>query len=351
MGSLCSSGTSSTPSSVSVTNIPDYAKPYVLGNGTTTGLLPQAQSLSQNAYQPYTGQLTAGLNPLQTQAMQSVQGMGISPQTMQATGMAGLAGLNAGNIGNTYNPGNIGYNQTGINSYTGDNVNQFMSPYIDDVVNRQQNDAIRGYAQSLPGMGAVASNSGNLGSSRQSLAQSEAQRNLGSQMQGIAATGYQNAFQNAQNQFNQQNQLGLQSQTANQNAALQAQQQGLQSSQFGANLGLQGIQQQLAASGQLGQLGQNAFGQQKDITTAQMNAGNIGQNTENAALQAQYQQFLNQRQWPYQQLQFMSDIIHGTAANAAGNTSNYQQAPNTLGQLQGLATSASGLAGLFGAGG
>jgi hypothetical protein len=346
-----SSGSSSPTTSVTNTsNIPDWAQPYAMP------MLAQAQALtntSQNPYQSYNGQQVAGLSPLQQQAMGNVQGMGVANQNNIATGMTGQAGLAAQNIGSTYQPGQIGYNQTGIGSFTQPGAAQaYMSPYMNNVVQQQQAGAIQGYAQQLPQLGSTAAATGNLGGSREALMQSQANVGLQGQLQGIQATGLQNAFTNAQGQFNAENQLGLQSQTANQSAGLQAQNQNLQSQQFGANLGLQGIQQQLAAAGQMGQLGQNQYNQQAGINTALNTLGTEQQSTQQNQLSTQYQNFLNQQNYPYAQLSYMSDLLHGTATTAAGSGGayNYAQSPNVLGQVAGLGTAATGLAGLFGSG-
>lgn len=393
-------GGSSSPTTTTTqtSNIPEYAAPYVLGDGTPNnlGLLPQAAALTNinnNPYQAYGGQTTAGFSPLQNQAFGNIQQMKPSSQTSQATGFAGLAGLGAQNIAGSYNPGQIGYNgvgasynpnsvgyqQTGINNYNQGAVNQYMSPYTQDVINAQSNQAIRSYGQSLPQLASATAANGDLGGSREALLQSQANQGLQSQLQGIQASGLQSGFANAQNQFNTQNQLGLQSQMANQGAGLQAQGQGLQSAQFGSNLGLQaqgmnqqaqlqaqgqglqsqqfgsnlglqGLQTQLGAANTLGQLGSNQYAQQAGIDTAQLQAGQQQQGLQQQQLNTAYQNFINQQNYPYAQLGYLSDILHGTATTASGSGiyANYQQAPNTLGQVAGLGTAATGLAGLFG---
>lgn len=345
-------GGSSQPTNTSVTqtNIPDWAQPYAMP------MLAQAQALTNtntNPYQQYSGQQVAGFSPLQQQGMSNIQQMSVSPQTQQATGMAGMAGLNAGNIGSSYQPGQIGYNSTGINDFTGQNVQNYMSPYMNQVVQQQQAGAISDYANSLPQLGSVAAATGNLGGSREALLQSQQQRGLQGQLSNIQATGLQSAFGNAQQQFNTQNQLGLQSQISNQNAGLQSQGQNLQSQQFGANLGLQGLNTQLSAANTMGGLGQQQYQQQAGIDTALMGAGAQQQQTEQQGLNTQYQNFLNQQNYPYAQLSYMNDMLRGTSATAAGSQGayNYAQSPNLLGQVAGVGAGMTGLAGLFGSGG
>ena len=294
---------------------------------------------------------------VQTCALPILQGMGLSPQTSQATGMAGLAGTNAMNAGNTYQQvqgqGTNFYQapnqQVNTQNYTGQNVQQYMNPYLQTA----QNQAISNYANSLPQLGSSASNVGGLGGSREALMQAQAQQGLQQTMAG----NVNNAFQNAQNQFNTQQQANLQAQQANQQAALQqaaqAAQYGLggqqlaqQSQQFGANLGLQGQNAAMNAANILGNLGQNQYGQQMGILSGLNQFGTQQQNTQQAVNNALNQNFQNYVNYPYAQMAFLSGILHGTSPGALGSqgtTSTYAQAPNVAGQLAGLGVGAAGL--------
>lgn len=130
----------------------------------------------------------------------------------------------------------------------------------------------------------------------------------------------------------------------------EAQRQAEQSRQFGAQYGLQGIQQQLAAAGQLGQLGQTQFAQQKDILQGQLAAGAQQRELEQQRLQQSYQDFINQRQYPYQQLAFMSDMLRGLPLAQYSQTM-YQQPASIGAQIAGAGLGVLGArqAGLFGA--
>lgn len=411
-------GGSSAPTqqTITQTTIPEWAKPYA------TRVLGEAEKLTYGQpYQEYGGQRMAGLNPLQQQAYGNIAGMGPASQIGQATGFAGLAGLQAQQMAGAYQPmqerqfyqpmdlayGNVeapqlrSYQMGGPERIQADRFGiaqsrEYMSPYMQDVVEQQKQAAVQDYARQLPGMGAAAARAGAKGGTREALVQAEAQRNLQERLGGIEATGRQQAFQQAQQQFGadraaqmqaalanqqaglttgQQNlaallgvqQLGagqaLQAQQLNQAAQLQAQQQmlgqrgqmaqfGLQgaeladrSRQFGANLGLQGIQQQLAAAQALGGLGQQQFAQQQAATQAQMGAGQQLQMLEQQRLEQQYQDFLARQRYPYAQLGFMSDVLRGTPAQGA-ISSLYQAPPSAMGQLIGAGT---GLAGIYGA--
>jgi len=69
---------------------------------------------------------------------------------------------------------------------------------------------------------------------------------------------------------------------------------------------------------------------------AQQAAGAQIQQTEQQRLNQQYQNFLEQQNYPYKQLGFMSDLLRGSANLAGtGGGSIYQQPPSALNQIVG----------------
>jgi hypothetical protein len=60
-------------------------------------------------------------------------------------------------------------------------------------------------------------------------------------------------------------------------------------------------------------------------------------------LDTSYQDFLNQQNYPYKQLGFMSDLLRGTPTGSSSVTQMYQSPPSTMGQLAGLGMGAYGL--------
>jgi hypothetical protein len=288
---MCGGGGSSGPTNQNVTqtNIPKELMPYA------TKLLGQAQALTdinQNPYQPYQGQQNANINPLQQQAYGNISNMQTAGQLNTAT-----------NLANT-----VGQNATDPNAYAR-NINQYMSPYMQNVVEQQQQGAIRDYARQLPGLGSQAAQIGGLGGTRSALMQSEANRNLQNTLAGIQAQGLQNAYQNAQGQYN-----------AAQNQAL------------GAAQGL-------------GALGMNQYQQQLGINQQQMGAGAQLNAYQQQQLNTQYQNFLNQQNYPYKNLAFMSDLIRGTPTSDV-STSYYGSPPSTIGQMASVVGQSGGLGSL-----
>lgn len=290
--------------------IPEYAQPYAQqllgsvfgGQDPTTGqFMP---GLIGQGYQPYGKQTVAGFSPLQQQAFERIAGMQVSPELGEASGLASLAGRRAGMAGRRYE-------RMATDPYA---MQAYMSPYMQGVVEQQKRSALQDYARQIPGLQTAGIRAGARGGTREALLQSEAQRNLQQQLQGIQATGLQTAYDQAR-----------------------------QAQQFGANLGLQGLQQQLAAAGALGGLGMQGYQQQMGIGQAQLGAGSQGQALEQALLNQQYQDFVNQQQFPYKQAEFGMGILRGIPATGQVGTL-YQQPPNMLAQIAGAGA---GLGALF----
>jgi hypothetical protein len=137
-----------------------------------------------------------------------------------------------------------------------------MNPYMQNVVNVQQQAAQRQADIATTGRNAQAVGSGAFGGSRQAITDAEANRALADQKNAIQAQGLNTAFGQSQQQFN-----------ADQARQMQAQQTNIGQQQYGADLGMRGLSTGLQAAGQLGQLGQNVYGQQMGINQLQNQYG------------------------------------------------------------------------------
>ena len=125
---------------------------------------------------------------------------------------------------------------------------------------------------------------------------------------------------------------------------LSGQQLGEQSRQFGAGYGQQGLNTALQGAGQLGQLGQTEFGQQRDIYNLQNQFGGQQRAIDQERANQRYQDFLSEQRHPYQQLEFMSNILRGTPM---GTVQTMYSAPPSMGsQLAGLGLAGAGMYGL-----
>ena len=290
---------------VTQTSIPEYARPYV---ESMLGKSEALTDINQNPYQAYGGQRIAGFNPVQEQAFQNVQNMQTAPQIGAGTALAGTAGLGAIGAGADYR--SMATSPQAQAAY--------MSPYMQNVVDVQKNEALRDAQMRNVGANLGAARQGTYGGARQLLGEQERNRNLQQQMANIQATGTQNAFQAAQ-----------------------------QAQQFGTTAGLQGYNQAAQAGATLGQLGQTQFGQQQAINAAQQQVGAIQQAQAQQGLDLSYQDFLKQRNYPYQQLAFMSDMTRGIPLSQSAQQI-YTAPPSAVSQLGGLGMSALGIYGMSG---
>jgi hypothetical protein len=332
-----------TQSSVYQTNIPEYARPYVeqmLGTAQQQ-IFNYAKDADGNmvptdmkGYTPFNqdpSKYFAATSPMQEQAYRGAANMTAAPQLAGATGMAAEAGLRG--LDTRYNTG-----QFGANTFDQGAAQQYMNPYMQSVVDMQQQDAQRQADVATTGRNAQAVGAGAFGGSRQAITDAEAARNLAMQKGAIQSQGLNTAYTNAQQQFN-----------TDQSRQQQAQQMAEQSRQYGAGLGLQGLQTALQGAGTLGQLGQTQYGQQVGNINMQNQMGAQQQQQQQAIINQQIQNDAMAKQYPMMQLGNMSNLLRGLPMQST-SVQNYQAQPNSMTQLGGLGLTAAGIAGMTGIG-
>jgi hypothetical protein len=313
-------GSSSPPATqTQVSDLPDWAKPYAK---ETLGKGQALTDINQNPYQTYKGERIAGFQPMQQQSFQGAAEMQPSGLGAQAGQMAGAATMGA--LGTTYDPYRMG-------QFTSGRAAQYMNPFIEQAMEPQLREAQRtSEMQRVADMG-QATRAGAFGGGRQAIIEAERQRNLGTQMGDIRARGLMTAFDQAQQNFAREQQLREQSR------------------QYGAGLGIQGLQTAITGAGQLGALGGQQFQQGMDINKLQNLYGTQQQQLEQQRLGQNYQDFQNQQRYPYQQLEFMSNLLRGTPM---GTIQTLYGGQPTLGQQVGaLGMGAYGLSKAFAEGG
>ena len=144
----------------------------------------------------------------------------------------------------------------------------------------------------------------------------ETQRSLGQNLANITGQGYNAAFDKAATQFN----------------ADQARK--IQEAQYGADYGLKGLTAATSANQAAGNIGaqQAQYGLQN--LTALATAGNTQQAQRQASLNALYNQYLDQRNYPTTMLKNQADLIKNLGGNAV---SDYGAKPSDLQSLTGAA--------------
>lgn len=181
-------------------SIPTELMPYFTGTGTVgqagyvPGLLPKAQEIYSKDYaSTYAPLISAGLTgaggiaslaPMQQQVGTELSQMGTPSQFTMGTGAAGSAyGILGGNMPSITNQGTM---------------QQYMSPYAQNVVDVQKAEAIRDAQKGMTAQGLGAAKQGTYGGARQLLAQTELDRNLQTNLGRIQAQGLQGAYEAAQ---------------------------------------------------------------------------------------------------------------------------------------------------------
>ena len=301
-------------------NLPAYAQPYFMD------IMNRAQAESKRQYQGYPFERIAEFTPAQEQIQQRYMGLQAPGQIATGSGLAEAAGrgslaaadyaptqFSAQQVGlpqlqqyRMQEPGmvtggqytspqmqaaqtqfqpNLSYFQMeGPSSFTGQGTaQQYMSPYMQQVVDIQKQEAIRDAQQGQLGANLAAARQGTYGGARQALMQTERERNLGQQLGQIQASGQQAAFQQAQQQFNAEQAARQQAGQANLQARLGVQQlgtqTGLQAALANLDAASQANVQNMAA--QLQTQGLNAqqalqaalANQQAQLTVGQQNLG------------------------------------------------------------------------------
>jgi hypothetical protein len=321
--------------------------------GLTTGQQNLAARLGVQQLGTQTGMQTALANlsnqqqaAVQNQAAQlQTQGMS-AQQAMQAALANQQAGLTVGqqNLASQQATQQLG-TQTGLQAALA-NLSAEQQANV-------QNQAARLQTQGLTAnqamQAALANQQAGLTRGQQNLAAQLGIQQLGSGQNMQAQLANQQAYQNMLAQREASRQFGAgQGMTAAQLRAqygLSGQQLGEQSRQFGAGFGQQGLNTALSGAGQLGQLGQTQFGQQRDIYNLQNQFGGQQRAIDQERANQRYQDYLTEQRHPYQQLEFMSNILRGTPM---GTVQTMYNAPPSMGsQIAGLGLAGAGMYGMM----
>ena len=240
-------------------SLSSFAGPYVtqmLGRGAAASNLP---------YTAYEGPLSAGTSALQSQAFQGLGALQMpSNVSMQYNPMSFT--------GAAYTPPTAtqaAAGQPGVTTpASGNVVQQYMTPYLQSVLDPQYAAARRQSEMQQQALQSQYGKAGAYGGSRQGVAEAELQRGLLDRMADITGRGYNEAFTQAQGQFNTE----------------QA--------------------REMAAAQQASRLG-------LDVLGAQRAGGAEQRGIEQQGIGADLAQFEFERDYPQRQLQFMQSLLQG----------------------------------------
>jgi hypothetical protein len=376
-----------TQSTVTQTSVPEWLRPQteaVLG----AGMQEYFDATPRKVTNPLTGETTTeyditGTKPYTpysqnaadyfapfSQQQQQVFGEAAGMRTpggfqtgQQMTGMAGQGGLDT--VGSAFGYGGQGAGYGGQGAMFGQqaagtggmyermatdpmSMQAYMSPYMQNVVEIQKQQAIEDAQRAQLGANLNAAKYGTYGGARQTLAQTQREAALNKQLSDIQAQGLQSAFDQAQ----KSQQFGVTSGLQGLQAGISGAQTGIQ----GAGMGLQGVQGAQAGFGLLGRMGEQAANigtaqQQADIARLgfQGQMGDIQQQRQQDIINQQIQNFALAQEMPAQRLAGYNALLRGYATPTS-TISQYQAAANPLQTIGALGTAAGGFGTLMGGG-
>lgn len=216
-------------------SLSNWAGPYV------TEMLGRGAALANEPYYAYQGPLTAGESAGQTAAFQGIANLAVPTEQM----------------------GNFVPQQ-----FTAQAAQQYMNPYLQAALDPQIAEARRqAEIQRVQDAGRL-TQAGAYGGSRQAIMESELNRNLLQNLSGITGTGYAQAYNQAMQQFNTEQDRQAAAQTA-----------------------------------------ANTYGLAALTKQAELGAAQRGITQEGIA--AERAQFEEERDFPYKQVQYMQSLLQG----------------------------------------
>lgn len=324
-----------TQQTVTQTNLPEYARPYY------ERLMKRTEAESLQPYIPYEGPRVFGFTPDQGTAHDLVRG--VANHNYAGLDSAQTTYGNASNYQSGYAPGTFSSQSFQGGIFDSPTAAQYMNPYIDNVLNRTRARALQLYNNQQLDRNSAAVKQGAFGGSRAAIVDMLAQRELNNQLADIDAKGLGEAFNTAGSLFNQDRSARLSAEQMTDDsrfradqatdAARRAQEQYMQS---GYGIGMQGA----AGLGSIEDMRQRLGLTGADALSR---VGTLQQQLGQASFDTAYQDFSNQRDYPRQQLQFLSGILRGVPTQVSSDVTTYAPSPSPYSQALGLGVAGLGL--------
>lgn len=249
----------------------------------------RAEEVADRPYVPYTGDVIAGFDPLQTKGFGLYENaIGTGGNTLNDAMLA--AGNSAG-----YTPNSVG------SRVMGQNFADYLNPYTDQVVDTTMQDMERQRQMAMGDIAGSAQAANAFGGSRHGIAEAETNRGFADEMGQISAQLRDQGFNTAMQGFMGDSALMQQGDIANQVAGLDANQQQQSAAQLLA--GLSGVERD------------QAFGDAQMM----VDLGAEKQGMSQAELDLAYQQFTEEQDHPLRQLETLMSA-YGISPQISGTT-------------------------------
>ena len=389
--------------------LPDYVDPYFkrLLKGAEEATMPFDPETGESTYTPYGEErltrsadyadITGARDQLRGILGGNIPGMQEAYDTQRA-GIAGLTSLAESPTAFTAGTADpySGFTESQFTrgagtefdfgparQFTGDEVQRYMDPYMQNVVDIQKREAIRDFDRGQAGRDASAVQAGAFGGSRQAVAQGMAEQNLQDRLGDIQQIGSQAAFDRAMQAFESDRaaEMGIQGSQAAEAARVQgidigelgrtesaaateaarrqaaeaaelARTQGIdlneaarvQAAQEAQRMGTAGLYGDLMGAGR-GLVGLGELERGTGIQDAQMleTIGSDVRAEDQARLDLNYQDFLRQQDYPISQYERFAGLLSGVPTGSLDRTSMQYAAFNPIQAAMGTGLSALGL--------
>ena len=309
--------------STSTSGLPDYVEPFF------TDLLERAESVSTEDYIPIPTQRIAGFDPLQTESFDTAAAVARSG-VPEELGAARARYQQAMDFQPGYTPGVA---QGG--DFTASGVaQQYMNPFIENVIDVQQDRARRQFAEETdPRIADQAVRAGAFGGSREGIARGLARARLDDRLGDLEATQRAQAFEQAQKSFDADQLRGLRAFGLTEEAGQQ-----------GARLGLAGEQVGLSAAARAAALGEGEQALELRQADVLRQIGEQQQAFDQQQLDISTSDFISERDFPRQQIAYMGGVLHGVPVSPVSESSVFQAQPSSAQQMLGFGLGGLGLA-------
>jgi hypothetical protein len=274
-----------------------------------SGAVSNAQNLAAQPYQQYSGSLLAPLNNEQLNAAYNAPSL-----SSNATPYLNEAQQYFQNAATPIT----------ATPFSTSQVNQYLSPYTQDVTSSLQNLFNQQNATQLSQVQGNAAAQGAFGGDREAVAAAQTAGQQQAQEAPVLAQNLQTGYNTALGEFNAQQQANLQAQQAT------------------------GWLQQGAGYG-VGNLGQENYNIGQGTLGTEASLGGLLQQQAQEGLNIPYEQFIAQQSYPYQEAGWEANIAEGLGGASGGTSSTQYPGPSALSQVAGLGLTGTGILGATGA--
>ena len=329
----------------SSTDLPAWAKPYFERN------LARAETESLKPYEAYTGpriakssdygDLTKSKELTRDVASKGIAGLGVAQDYSK------YAIDQSKELGN-YTPTQASeYQFDPTRQFSGAEVQQYMDPYMQNVVDQQKQQAFSDFSRMNANRAQQGVNAGAFGGSRQGVVQGMAEEGLMGQFGQIQAKGLSDAYGQAVGAFQADRSAQSADQAAKAAEASRVQTFTEAGKQFAAGQGISALGAGANAAKDLAGYGQ--LDREADIQNVQLldNIGRSEQGEDQMGLDIAYQDALAKQGYTAGQIGQLSNILQGLPIQASGSTtgssSNSTYTPGPSGLQSAIGTGLQGL--------